>query len=60
MPMSIYEYQNSYMLFSNSLRQLPGNVILTDIQLDRVRSIYTKFLGLCIDDGEPDCRGEGG
>ena len=46
--LSLNIQKTSYMLFSNSLRELPDRVILTDVQVDRVNS--TKFLGLHIDD----------
>lgn len=46
--LSLNFQKTNYMLFSNSVKILPGNVLFGGVAIDRVNS--TKFLGLYIDD----------
>ena len=39
-----------YMVFSNTVNSLPGHILINNVTLRQIECIYTKFLGLYIDD----------
>ena len=45
--LSLNLQKTKFMLFSNSLKTLPGNIVFDDTPLEEVSSI--KFLGVCVD-----------